>query len=432
MSRAIAAREFLARAWLVVGAGLLATFGLLYALSAVGRAVGSEALAAAGLAVTFLNIVAVVGAGHGIRLLRTFFAAGPQRAVRLAVVRSRVLNARDASVVLVLVWVLVGAVTVAAVARSSYFALAWLVSLPGFALAPWVAVNGSIMQLVNQESRILRSAAVAVLMEVCLVSLLVAVEIPVGVRMAAILAAGQLGTVGVLFTYRRWLRRHEGELWEASRLRGGAWFGEGWSGELRSASFTAWDALAIMGYYAVAVAVAGVHSAQSAAAVALVASVNRAIIVPLKSAGLVGGRLVRQGPERDQRVAERQQQQVVAVIMGVVAVAVVLAGQFSGPLAGIPRSVGAAALAVGGCQLLLEPWVGFASGQGKVLYDSGFAVAAISGSVGVVAAPLMLLLVQVAPASPLSYVLPFVVARVVALVLIARERRTAQGRVATA
>lgn len=418
-------REFLRRSWLVVGAGLLATAGLLYALSAVGRGVGEEALAAAGLAVTLLNIVAVVGAGHGIRLIQTYFSAGRDPDARLQVVRSRSLNARDASLVLVLAWALAGLVASTFVDQVGYFAVAWSVSLPGFVLAPHVAVSSSLMQLGDNESRILRSAVVAVAIELVAISLLLRFPPAPAVLLAAILAAGQLGTVGVLFSYRRFLRRHQPEAWAASRLAGPGWFERGWLAELRLASFTAWDALAIMGYYALAVSLAGLHSASVAAAVAMVASVNRAIIVPLKSAGLVGGRLVRQSGADDPGPVARRQTHAIAAIMLVAAAAVVLVGQFSDPLMGIPTAVGATAFALGGVQLLLEPWVGFASGQGKVLHDSGFGIREITGAVLLVALPLMLLLALLRPGSPVTYVLPFVLARAVALLAL---RRTSVAR----
>lgn len=426
-------REFVQRSWLVVATGMLATLGLLYALASVGRLAGSEALAAAGLAVTLLNVVAVVGAGHGIRVLQIFFAAGNQRGDRLRAVEARVVNARDAVVVLAAAWASVGALLVVVVPQSQFFVVAWVVSLPAFVLAPHVAINVNLMQLANQERRVLRYTLSAVVIEVVGIAVVGAVDLSPTQYLAGILALSQLATVGVLVPCRRWLRQNEVDLWQASRAPRGAWFGDGWFTELRLASFTAWDALAIMGYYAAAVALAGTHSAESAAVVALVASINRAVIVPLKAAGLVGGRLVRQNIDSEHQLAvARKQVAAVAGFMVLAGGAVMLAGQYSEQLTGVPRAVGAIALLIGGAQLLLEPWVGFASGQGKVMYSSGFGVWAISGSVVAVAAPLMILLSLLFPSSPVSYVLPFVVARAVALVLILLEQRRAEKAVAVA
>lgn len=415
-------REFAVRSWRVVAAGLLGSIGLLYALSAVGRHVGDDALGASGLVTTILNMVAVLGAGHGIRLLHTYFAAGPATDERMAAVRARSTTVRDASMLVGLAWLVVGIVVVGFSHEHYFVAAAWIAGLPSFMLAPRMGLISAMMQLANAESRLLRYAAAAVAAEVVSIFLLSRIGLDRRILFPLIILSGQMATAGLLVLNRSYLVRNRPDLWEASRV---PWtqrpFGPEWRSEIWQASFTAWDALAIMGYYTVAVSIAAASSAQVAAVVGLVTTTNRAVIVPLKSAGLVGGRLIKQSASADERASARSQTRLVAAVMVVAAASVAVAGQFSDVLFGLPRSAAAVALAIAALQLVMEPWVGFASGQGKVLHGADFGVRSIVASIVLVAAPLMLVLAGLRPDRASSYLIPFVVARLCAMLAMRRE-----------
>ncbi|MDN5896007.1 MAG: hypothetical protein L0H93_18520 [Nocardioides sp.] len=417
-----ALREFVRRSWGVMGANLLGSLGLLYALGAIGRHVGDEALAASGLVITSLNMVAVLGAGHGIRLLHTYYSSGPDPAARLAAVTARAATARDASYLLAVAWLVVGSIVVAAHDDRYFIAAAWLAGLPIFLLAPRIGLTGAMMQVADSESVLLRFAAGSVVLEVLLVTVLPHVGLDQRVLFPLILLSGQLATAGVLVLNRRHLARHHRELWRASLLPVAARpFRSGWRSQVWQASFTAWDALAIMGYYTIAVAIAGGSAVQVAAVVGVVASTNRTIIVPLKAAGLVGGRLAKRAGGAGQATFATAQVRLVGVVMVVAAVVIATAGQFSDRLFGVPTSIGGPALLIASVQLLMEPFVGFLSGQGKVLHGADFGVRSIVAAILVVALPLMLVLSAVRPEHASSYLVPFVLGRLAALVGMRRE-----------
>ncbi|WP_344862992.1 hypothetical protein [Planomonospora alba] len=154
------------------------------------------------------------------------------------------------------------------------------------------------------------------------------------------------------------------------------------------------DGLIMMSSFAVVTALASRVSPEAAAITAVLISVIRTIVVPLKQYGLVAGKLTKaaRGPDADPRSHMRLFITMVSAVMTLLGITFIVAPQLIAYAIGIERPSGGAmaAIRISGVQLLMEPLAGFASAALKVLTTPSAAMRPLMISMFGIALPAML------------------------------------------
>lgn len=140
--------------------------------------------------------------------------------------------------------------------------------------------------------------------------------------------------------------------------------------ELPSRLKPALDGLVLMTVFTVAGTVAAANGPRDGAVVVLVVALMRAVVIPLKQFGLVGGRLIAQagGTLADDRVRFFQLTAIATGILVSIAASLLVVRAIATPLSLIPWMI----ISMMALQLCMEPVTGFGFGAQKVLTSPTF------------------------------------------------------------
>ncbi|MEV5558129.1 hypothetical protein AB0L44_31125 [Nonomuraea wenchangensis] len=183
----------------------------------------------------------------------------------------------------------------------------------------------------------------------------------------------------------------------------------------------------MMGSFALITLAAAQVDDETAVTVTALVSLMRTIIIPLKSYGLVGGRMATapgHGLRPDQRV--RLFATVIADLLLPLSVTMIFAPTAMLHLIGLEAASGPAVLAVrpAGAQLLLEPITGFGAAALKILVGPSAAITALLISMAGVALPVVAVLLVSANLSVASIWGALLSARICFALLVLRRCRS--------
>lgn len=418
-------RDFRDRARRIVIAALLSIAATMVDLSAVARIGEDSALAQIGVVTTATALVSVVGAGHGVRLLRRYAqrinaggrsAQGGDAGVTTDAVLEGVSGVRAACALMLLAWLMCLPVLSAIAADPRMFVLLWLSLCLTFVCAPALGYVGSVMQVAGLEFFFVRNAAITFVVECAWIGAVVwARPLDMTGNVVLLSLANQVMPFGIAVLNLRRLKRvlsgtHRGLV--SAFLPAVTWRHVATElPEVRRASFSAWDGLSAMIYFFVLLAMLSRWDPGAAAVLGFFVSINRSMILPLKQVGLIGGRLA--AKHGDAVNAVISQRQVVRRGLTVIAVAEFVVALLWVPHRGYSGSQALGVGAVFAAQMLLEPYASFGVGQGKVLVGTSFMVRTHIVAICLCALPASLIIAVRGPEvwDPALIVAPFVAAR---------------------
>lgn len=339
---------------------------------------GAEVQAAVGLTASYFGIASVLTAGFTISAIFALAPHAKSRVSDLGHLLSREFRVGTGAVfALCAAGVVLGLLLPPIIdVEPALFLAFWFTSLGSLALMPYGATLSGAFQARNRDlENLILSVAATVLQ--------LAIAVLAGVLGAspvvAVVAAGAAGVASDLLAlaYRTWvLDETRGGMLAVIRT-GMREFGANPLNSLRELprySKGALDGLVLMTVFTIAGTVAAGHSARDGAIVVMVVAVLRAIVIPMKQFGLVGGRLIRQSGDASDSFRRLRSLTGVVLLMLVCAAMLLLILRAATPaLDSIPWLI----IGLMAAQLALEPVTGFVFAVQKVLIDPAIGLKAL-------------------------------------------------------
>jgi hypothetical protein len=378
-------------------------------LFVIGATYSSEVRSTIGLTGTLYGLVFVLAIGFSVQTVHRASAViksggGVERVRRPLrhIVATELSYAAAASVGIVVVSIAVlVAVPLTTSLDPAIFRIYWLCFFPGLALVPFTLVINGAFQSVHRDYSNLAAALVATLVQAavastalllhCTPTILVIVLgllstatalFGVSFRLARLKATG-IDTGGVMAVALRRFAAHP-----LRRVCGVP---------IRLAGSI--DGVVFMGTFAIATFVTIAYSVSDGAEIAFAIALMRAIIVPMKQFGLVGGRMVIQGVHgTGVKLTQRDVMQVCLAIVAVLALIVVALRILTPSLQLVPWSIMVMMIA----QLLLEPFSGILYSFVKIVHSPRQGLPALFTSYLAIGIPALLALSALGMASAIA------------------------------
>lgn len=392
-TRAEPAKTFFIKGTQVAAALFLSGLKGLIFFAAI-RNYDSDVAAAYGVGITVTLAVSMLGAGLNVVAVQKLAGVDVRDDSRERRERLCVLGAAAVSSTLLLTISMVAAGVVLTFITGGLTSLFFWFRMPGVFLIPIQGIVTGALVASGRESATLRTSMENVALHASAALVLPWLSLSPS---AALMAIAVYGTLADTFTLLRQLLRSghlRAALLDAVRTGTpvvirqplshvkGAW----------EATTGASDGLIMMGTFALITLAAAEVDHETAVTTTALVSLMRTIIIPLKSYGLVGGRMAK-APSKEIRSDERVHLfgMVIAGLLLPLSLTMLVAPTAMVHLIGLETARGGAALAVSlaGVQLLLEPLAGFGSAVLKVLIGPAAAMTSLLISMAGVALPLI-------------------------------------------
>lgn len=422
-------RDFAFRG-LVLGAGsFIPGVGGLVVLSALQR-FGEEVTASYGFALSVYGLVAVLCSGHGIaavaRLSRSI-AAGESTSRQRLVFAELVATALAATATLIILAALVGTVVLVSgdvdkptfVAAYSSLLIGSFPFPVGQVIAGWQQVRGEDVRMVQYtvESTVISVGISLLIASVCPDPLVVVASCGIvnglGSLVAVVRSCRRLRPVarGTLKLGWSWLRARPRDAFAGVPRVGAA----------------SWDGIVLASTFALTIQIAISVDAATGATTAILVATLRTLIIPIKTVGILAGRLTRLravNPQNEPKLL-RSLTFIMCLATTPIGILMIAMPKQVAEVLGIPSSAGAdLAIALAGTQILLEPAIGFASAALKVLIRPSTMLVPLAVTLWGITLPLMLGLHWLGALSIVSLWAVLLSARVTfGLLVILRARR---------
>ncbi|MEZ7130507.1 hypothetical protein ACBR40_34685 [Nonomuraea sp. AD125B] len=401
------------------------------------RGYDPDVAAAYGVGITVTLAVSMLGAGLNVVAVQKLAGVDVHEDTRERRHRLSAIGATAVSSALLLTLALLAAGAVLALVGDGLTSLFFWCRMPGVLVIPLQGVVTGALVASGREGAALRTSMENLVLNAAAAAILPVLSLS---PPAALIAIAVYGTLADTFTLIRQLVRLGrlgshllGAVRSAtpvvvtqplSHLRG-AW----------QAAAGASDGLIMMGSFALITLAAAQVDNETAMTVTALISLMRTIIIPLKSYGLVGGRMAMapgHGLRPDQRV--NLYAAVIAGLLLPLSLTMIFAPDAMLHLIGLEAASGPAVLAVrlAGAQLLLEPITGFGAAALKILVGPSAAMTALLISMAGVALPVVAVLLVSADLSVASIWGALLAARICfALQVLRRYRSWRRGALAT-